>query len=111
MLGILPGRSETMYEQIQSQMIQMSKQFANAALQANTLALQNAERLISMPFKTLEDRINANVPSFGQASAARDSDALKQTLQKRRQVAQGPPRPLRLGRPASVLRGSATAAA
>jgi hypothetical protein len=33
-----------MYEQIQSQMIQMSKQFANAALQANTLALKNAER-------------------------------------------------------------------
>ena len=71
-----------MYEQIQSQMINMSKQFANAALQANTLALQNAERLIGLQFKTLEERINANVAFFGQASEARDIDGLKTIMPK-----------------------------
>jgi len=71
-----------MYEQIQSQMINMSKQLANAALQANTLALQNAERLIGLQFKTLEERINANVSIFGQASEARDIEDLKTIMPK-----------------------------
>src|SRR5450432_2601480 len=82
-LGIPPyRRSRSMYEQIQSQMISMSKQFANAALQANTLALQNAERLIGLQFKTLEERINANVSFFGQASEARDIEDLKTIMPK-----------------------------
>jgi len=71
-----------MYEQIQNQMVNMSKQFANAALQANTLALQNAEKLIGLQFKTLEERINANVAFFGQASEARDIDGLKTIMPK-----------------------------
>ena len=71
-----------MYEQIQSQMMNMSKQFANAALQANTLALQNAERLIGLQFKTLEERLNANVAFFGQASEARDIEDLKTMMPK-----------------------------
>ena len=71
-----------MYEQIQSQMINMSKQFANAALQANTLALQNAEKLIGLQFKTLEERLNANVAFFGQASEARDIEDLKTIMPK-----------------------------
>jgi len=71
-----------MYEQIQSQMIQMSKQFANAALQANTLALKNAEHLISLQFKTLEERLNANVAFWGQASEARDIEGIKTIMPK-----------------------------
>ena len=71
-----------MYEQIQSQMIQISKQFANAALQANTLALQNAEHLIGLQFKTLEERLNANVAFWGQASEARDIEGLKTIMPK-----------------------------
>jgi hypothetical protein len=71
-----------MNEQIQSQMIQISKQFANAALQANTLALQNAEHLIGLQFKTLEERLNANVAFWGQASEARDIEGLKTIMPK-----------------------------
>ena len=71
-----------MYEQIQSQMIQISKQFANAALQANTLALKNAEHLIGLQFKTLEERLNANVAFWGQASEARDIEGLKTIMPK-----------------------------
>ncbi len=71
-----------MYEQIQSQMMNMSKQFANAALQANTLALQNAQQLIGLQFKTLEERLNANVTFFGQASEARDIEDLKTIMPK-----------------------------
>ena len=71
-----------MYEQIQSQMIQISKQFANAALQANTLALQNAEHLISLQFKTIEERLNANVAFWGLASEARDIDGIKAVVPK-----------------------------
>jgi hypothetical protein len=71
-----------MYEQIQSQMIQMSKQFANAALQANTLALKNAEHLMGLQFKTLEERLNANVAFWGQASEARDIEGLKVIMPK-----------------------------
>ena len=76
-----------MYEQIQSQMMQMSKQFANAALQANTLALQNAQNLIGLQFKTLEERLNANVAFFGQASEARDIEDLKTIMPKGMELA------------------------
>jgi hypothetical protein len=76
-----------MYEQIQSQMIQLSKQFANVALQANTLALQNAERLFGLQFKTLEERLNANVAFFGQASEARDIEDLKTIMPKGMELA------------------------
>lgn len=76
-----------MYEQIQSQMINMSKQFANAALQANTLALQNAQNLIGLQFKTLEERLNANVAFFGQASEARDMEDLKTIMPKGMELA------------------------
>ena len=76
-----------MYEQIQSQMIQISKQFANAALQANTLALQNAERLFGLQVKTLEERLNANVAFFGTASEARDIEDIKTIVPKGMELA------------------------
>ncbi|HTD29649.1 MAG TPA: phasin family protein [Xanthomonadaceae bacterium] len=71
-----------MYEQIQNQIVQFNKQFATATLQASTLALKNAEHLISLQFKTIEERLNANVAFWGLASEARDIDGIKAVMPK-----------------------------
>ena len=54
-----------MYEQINSQFMNFGKQFAESALKANTLAFQNAERLLGLQLKTIEHQMNANVSFFG----------------------------------------------
>ena len=71
-----------MYEQIQNQITQFNKQFAAATLQVTTLALKNAEHLISLQFKTIEERLNANVAFWGLASEARDIEGLKTIMPK-----------------------------
>ena len=62
-----------MYEQFNSQFVNFGKQFADSALKANALALQNAERLLGLQVKTVESQLNANVGFFNEAIEATEA--------------------------------------
>ncbi|HRY00237.1 MAG: phasin family protein [Rhodanobacteraceae bacterium] len=66
-----------MYEQFNSQFVNFGKQFADSALKANALALQNAERLLGLQVKTVESQLNANVGFFNEAIEATDFETAK----------------------------------
>ena len=71
-----------MYEQIQNQMITMSKQFAYNMQKANELVLGNAERTLTLQLKTFEERMNANLAFWGAAAESRDADGVQAVLPK-----------------------------
>ncbi|MCB1561481.1 MAG: phasin family protein [Xanthomonadales bacterium] len=66
-----------MYEQFNSQVVNFGKQFADSALKANALALQNAERLLGLQVKTVESQLNANVGFFNEAIEANGLEGAK----------------------------------
>lgn len=66
-----------MYEQINSQFLAMSKNFADIAFKAHGVAAQGAERIASLQLKTLEDRMNAAVDFWSEAAELRDFDSVK----------------------------------
>lgn len=66
-----------MFEQINSQVIALSKSFADAAFKAQSLALENFEKLTDLQLKTLENRATATQAFLTEAFEARDFDGVK----------------------------------
>jgi hypothetical protein len=66
-----------MFEQINNQFVNLTKQFADSTLKANSLAFQNFERAIGVQLKTFETGVSATVAFFGEASEVRDLEGVK----------------------------------
>ncbi len=66
-----------MYEQINTQVLAMSKSFADTAFKAHSLAVEGLERIADLQLKTLEKNVSATVEFWSQAAEVRDFDALK----------------------------------
>jgi len=66
-----------MYEQINTQVLAMSKSFADAAFKAHSVAVEGLERIADIQLKTLENRVSATVEFWSEAAEVRDFDALK----------------------------------
>ena len=66
-----------MYEQINSQVLALSKSFADNALKAHSLAVEGFERITALQLKTLENRVSATVEFWSEAAEVRDFDGLK----------------------------------
>lgn len=66
-----------MFEQFNSQFVNATKQFADSALKANSLALQNFERAVGVQLKTFESGVTATVAFLGEAAEVRDLDGVK----------------------------------
>ena len=73
--------------QFNEQFAAASRQFADTAAQINKIALENAEAVFGLQLSALQDRTNATFAFFGEASQARDLDALKTLFPKGVQVA------------------------
>lgn len=66
-----------MFEQLNTQWINLGKRFADTAIKAHGLAVEGFEKTLNLQLKTLEDRVEATVGFFSDASAARDFDGVK----------------------------------
>lgn len=66
-----------MFEQINSQMFAFGKQAADAALKAQSLAIENFERVVDLHLKAMEERAHAAAGFFSEAAEVRDLDAVK----------------------------------
>ena len=73
--------------QFNEQFAAASRQFADTAAQINKIALENVEAVFGLQLSALQDRTNATFAFFGEASQARDLDALKTLWPKGVQVA------------------------
>lgn len=71
-----------MFEQINNQFVSATKQFADSALKANSLAFQNFERAMGVQLKTFETGVNAAVAFFGEAVEVRDMEGVKAIFPK-----------------------------
>ena len=71
-----------MFEQINSQFVTATKQFADSALKANSLAFQNFERAVGVQLKTFESSVNASVAFMGEAVEVRDMEGVKAIFPK-----------------------------
>ncbi len=71
-----------MSEYFNTQALTLSKSFADAAFKANTLALESLERITSLQFKTLENRLAATADFVSEAAEARDFEDLKSVWPK-----------------------------
>lgn len=76
-----------MYEQINAQFAGMTKQFTDAAAQANAIIFENAERVIGLQMKTLEANLGATADFFSEAAESRQPEDFKTLLPKALQVA------------------------
>lgn len=66
-----------MFEQFNAQFVTATKQFADSALKANSLALQNFERAVGVQLKTFESGVTATVAFLGEAAEVRDLEGAK----------------------------------
>jgi len=66
-----------MYEQINTQVLAMSKSFADAAFKAHSVAVEGLERIADLQLKALEKNVSATVEFWSEAAEVRDFDALK----------------------------------
>jgi len=71
-----------MYNQINSDFVSLTKQFADSALKANSLALANFEQLVGLQLKTVESRVNATVAFFSEAAEVRDIEGARAIMPK-----------------------------
>jgi hypothetical protein len=71
-----------MFEQFNSQFVAATKQFADSALKANSLAMQNFERAVGVQLKTFETGVNATVAFLGEAAEVRDLEGAKAIFPK-----------------------------
>lgn len=76
-----------MFEQINNPFASQTRQFADAALKANSLALNSFEQIVNLQLKTFEDRFAAAVAFLSEAGEVRDADGLKTLLPKSAQLA------------------------
>jgi len=66
-----------MYEQINTQVLAMSKSFADAAFKAHSVAVEGLERIADLQLKALEKNVSATVEFWSEAAEVRDFDAMK----------------------------------
>ena len=66
-----------MFEQFNTQFVNATKQFADSALKANSLAFQNFERAVGVQLKTFESGVSATVAFLGEAAEVRDLEGVK----------------------------------
>ena len=71
-----------MFEQINSQFATLTKQFADSALKANSLALQNFEHAVGVQLKTFEAGFSQTVAFLGEAAEVRDLEGAKAIFPK-----------------------------
>ena len=66
-----------MFEQINSQSLALGKSYADTFVKAQTIALEGFERITDLQIKTLEDRVNAAVQFWTEATDVRDFEAAR----------------------------------
>ena len=72
-----------MYEQFNSkQFISLSKQFSDAAFKAHGLAIAGFEKAVDLQLKTMENRVNATVEFWTDASEIRDIEGARALFPK-----------------------------
>ena len=73
--------------EINEQFANATRQFADAAVQANRLALANAQEIFGLQLAAIEKNASATFAFFGELAEVRDADGLKAVLPKGVQVA------------------------
>jgi hypothetical protein len=76
-----------MYQQFNEQFAAASRQFADAAIRAQRLALDNAEAVVGLQLSVFEQNAAAGLAWLEEAGNARDFEALKAVSQKGAQIA------------------------
>jgi hypothetical protein len=71
-----------MFEQINSQVLNASKQFADAAFKAQGIAFEGFEKAMSLQVKAVENRWNATLEFLGEAAEVNSPEAIKAFLPK-----------------------------
>ncbi|GAB3380664.1 phasin family protein [Lysobacter fragariae] len=73
--------------QFNEQFAAASRQFADTAAQINKIALESTQAVFGLQLAAIEERASATFAFFGEASQARDIEALKTLFPKGVQVA------------------------
>jgi predicted RNA-binding protein associated with RNAse of E/G family len=73
--------------EINEQFANATRQFADAAVQANRLALANAQDIFGLQLAAIEKNATAAFAFFGELAEVRDADGLKAVLPKGMQIA------------------------
>ncbi len=76
-----------MFSEMNQQFFNASKQAVDAAIKANSIAVDGFEKLAQAQFKALESGLGATVDFFGEIKDARDIDGVKATWPKGVQLA------------------------
>ncbi len=76
-----------MYEQFNSQLLALGKNFANATVKAQGLTLESFERIADLQIKAIENHVNATSAFWTEASEVRDFEGAKAIWPKGVQLA------------------------
>jgi Zn-dependent M32 family carboxypeptidase len=76
-----------MFEQINTQSLALGKNYADAFVKAQGLALASLERIAELNLKTFEDRVKASVDFWSEAAEVRDFEGVKTIWPKGVQLA------------------------
>jgi phasin family protein len=76
-----------MYEQMNSQFLSLGKNFADAAVKAQSVAMAGFEQIAGLQMKAVESHISASNAFWTEASEVRDFEAAKAILPKGVQLA------------------------
>ena len=76
-----------MYEQMNSQFLSLGKNFADAAVKAQSVALASFESIASLQLKAVENHVNASSAFWAEASEVRDFEGAKAIWPKGIQLA------------------------
>jgi len=89
MLATFPNTPEVsiMFEQINTQSLALGKNYADAFVKAQGLALAGFERITELNLKTFEDRVKASVEFWTEAADVRDFEGAKALSAKGVQLA------------------------
>lgn len=71
-----------MFEQISTPFIAATKQFAEAGFKAQGIALEGFEKVVGAQISTFENRMNATIEFWSQASEIRNIDGVKAIMPK-----------------------------
>jgi Zn-dependent M32 family carboxypeptidase len=66
-----------MFEQINAQSLALGKSYADAFVKAQSVALESFERITDLQIRTLEERVNAAVQFWSEATEVRDFEAAR----------------------------------
>jgi phasin family protein len=66
-----------MFEQMNAQSLALGKSYADAFAKAQAVAMEGFERIADLQIKTLEDRVNAAVQFWSEATEVRDFEGAR----------------------------------